>query len=119
MLRGPPSTTRTDTLFPHTTLVRSPDCQPPAVWLERTDGPAVRQDSGQVGARPASVLGLQRRAEDPGQVAHVLRGQIVVLHEPLDTARAGTVGVAHTRADLDLHVEGQPVLGPEIGRAHV
>jgi len=34
-----------------------------------------------------------------------------MLHEALDAARAGMVGVAHAAAHLGLQIEGQPFLG--------
>ncbi len=34
-----------------------------------------------------------------------------MLHEALDAAGPGMVGVAHAAADLGLQVEGQPLLG--------
>src|SRR3546814_12796691 len=50
------------------------DRQPPAVDLESADAPAARQDSRQVEPRPASVLDLKRRAEDPGGRTSVVQG---------------------------------------------
>ncbi len=37
--------------------------------------------------------------------------QEIVLHEALDPARAGVVGIAHELADFSLQVEGQPFFG--------
>ena len=34
-----------------------------------------------------------------------------MLHEALDPAAAGVIGVAHALADLSLQIEGQPLLG--------
>ena len=59
----------------------------------------------------ALLLLFEQRAEDARQIADVLRDQEIVLHEPLDAAAAGVVGVAHALRDLALQVEGQPVLG--------
>ena len=56
------------------------------------------------------MLYFQRGAEDPGQVADLLRRQIIVLHEALDAARAGVVLVTEQPAHLGLPVEGQPVV---------
>ncbi len=61
--------------------------------------------------RLALLLHFQDGAEDPRQVAHVLGDEVVVLHEALDAAGAGVIGVAHEAADLALQVEGEPVLG--------
>jgi len=92
--------------------VRIADVEAPGFRLEGTDVAPPRQDPGKIEPRLALVLGFEGGAEDARQVAHVLGGQIIVLHEPLDAARSGTVRVAHARADLDLHVEGQPILRP-------
>src|SRR3546814_4363933 len=47
MLRRPPRSTRTDTLFPYTTLFRSPEtCRALKAWLKRADitsGPIFRR----------------------------------------------------------------------------
>ncbi len=59
----------------------------------------------------ALLVGFEDGAEDPGQVADILGDQKIVLHEALDPATAGMVGVAHALPDLALQVEGQPLLG--------
>ena len=59
----------------------------------------------------ALLVGFEDGAEDAGQVADILGDQEIVLHEALDAAAAGVVGVAHAGADLGLHVEGQALLG--------
>src|SRR6056297_4057860 len=38
-IHRPPRSTRTDTLFPYTTLFRSAPCRPPAVHIEPRDAP--------------------------------------------------------------------------------
>jgi hypothetical protein len=48
---------------------------------------------------------LQRRAQDGGEVADVLCGQEVMLHEALDFAHARTLGVAEPQRDLALDIE--------------
>src|SRR5262249_41744860 len=57
------------------------------------------------------LVGFEDRAEDPRQIADVFGHQKIMLHEPLDAAAAGMVGVAHPLADLGLQIEGQPLLG--------
>src|SRR6185437_11059517 len=59
----------------------------------------------------ALLLGLEERAEDARQVADILGDEEVVLHEALDAARPGMVGIAHAAADLALDVEGEALLG--------
>src|SRR3546814_2358833 len=58
MIRRPPRSTRTDTLFPYTTLFRSPDCD----QRDRTDELVER---GKAPAEPASSTG-QRGDPDRG-----------------------------------------------------
>src|SRR6185312_10217976 len=55
-------------------------------------------------ARPPLLLGLELGAEDARQVADILGDQEIMLHETLDAARAGMVGVAHAAPDLALPV---------------
>src|SRR3546814_699661 len=53
MIRRPPRSTRTDTLFPYTTLFRSPDpvrAVPPVQGTGRTPGHAVIRAQDQTGA---------------------------------------------------------------------
>ena len=69
-------------------------------------------EPGETQARPAPVLLLERGAEDPGQRADLLGGQVVVLHEALDAARPLVVPVAQAPGDLGLEVEGEALLGP-------
>src|SRR3546814_15654426 len=76
MRRRPPRSTRTDTLFPYTTLFRSPDqWEEPLVDLTEFIGavnrlkqalPVLNQEGPQIRATRPGVLpvGLLRRAED-------------------------------------------------------
>ncbi len=87
-----------------------------AVALDRK--PADRTLAAQVQqAEPGApvVLGLQRGAEDPRQVADVLGDQEVVLHEALDVLDPAARGVAHLLRDDLLQVEGQAFLAPVAG----
>ena len=87
------------------------DRQPLAVddkAFERA-APGTPADPGQ--AALVLLIGFEDRAENPSQIADILRDQEIVLHEPFDTARPGMIGVAHAAADLGLQVEGQPLLG--------
>src|SRR3546814_1725543 len=81
MIRRPPRSTRTDTLFPYTTLFRSPDwllrrkeAGAPSQWRNRTK-PVPRRDSGdlskenapaQAPAHPSLISDpvVQRRSEE-------------------------------------------------------
>src|SRR3546814_2319932 len=69
MIRRPPRSTRTDTLFPYTTLFRSGDCAPPPALL--TLGHGTRPRRIQLGHRPHRTRfephrkGLGRPGEPP------------------------------------------------------
>src|SRR3546814_8130787 len=62
MIRRPPRSTRTDTLFPYTTLFRS-DCQPPARRRRCHDDPRC-SGHGLDARRPSGVAGGDRRAAE-------------------------------------------------------
>ena len=67
-------------------------------------------------------LGLavfERRAQDGGEVAHVLGDQEVVLHEALDLLEPRVLGVAEPHRDLALDVERQPFLRAAHEEVHV
>src|SRR3546814_19327067 len=110
--RRPPRSTRTDTLFPYTTLVRSRG------GVEASGGVGRRQPLRRPDARHA-------RAGAAGIRAMVRAGQAV----PGRTARRGTVVAAH--ADVRLRARAPGALAAagagdgrlpavhEIGRAHV
>ena len=68
------------------------------------------RQSGQREARPAAMLGLQRRTENAREIADLLGDQIIVLHETLDRRGACAAPVSQHFADPLLHVEGQTFL---------
>ena len=91
------------------------------VLADRRDAPAgdvepvaegPRHRSGAVDRSGVEPLSLQHRAEDPRELAHLLRDEEVVLHEPLDGEIAAARPVAHARRDLGLPVEGEAILRP-------
>src|SRR3546814_1297114 len=64
MIRRPPRSTRTDTLFPYTTLFRSPRCHPrraPHAAVLRDDAAADRRARQTLSARRAAHLDRRRR----------------------------------------------------------
>src|SRR3546814_12654433 len=89
MIRRPPRSTRTDTLFPYTTLFRSAD----GVGAERVGGDDIRSRL-QIGAR--DLLDDRRPAERENVV--------IALLVALKAERAGIVGSAQL-AVLDLGAE--------------
>src|SRR3546814_21028634 len=97
MIRAPPRSTRTDTLFPYTTLFRSPLT---GILVER---PAVIGDVPVVGARHIDHRMMPRAARDLEVLAQNLAHRL---------ERAGR---------RRPHRIGDRIVGtgPEIGRAHV
>src|SRR3546814_20457544 len=70
MIRRPPRSTRTDTLFPYTTLFRSRQALQP-LQIEQRDTGRFRKGDGAVSleAREAAAHGLHGKAEIVGNVA--------------------------------------------------
>src|SRR3546814_7914026 len=95
MIRRPPRSTRTDTLFPYTTLFRSAHAVALRVVSGRLDGCGIDVDPH--GARGAEQAGTDRQhsAAAP-HVEHVLATDEVVLqrreHEPRRRMRPGPEG---------------------------
>ena len=76
-----------------------------------TLGHALQQaEPGQHEARAPAMLDFERGAEDAREVADLLHGQVVMLHEAFHAARAGVVLVAQQPAHLGLAVEGEAVV---------
>src|SRR3546814_3741109 len=74
MIRRPPRSTRTDTLFPYTTLFRSPHHRA-GLWraLRAPDGPGVRVQSGR-GLRDTGLLrGRERSEEHTSELQSLMR----------------------------------------------
>src|SRR3546814_18303247 len=62
MIRRPPRSTRTDTLFPYTTLFRSPGCPSPALARQIRAG----RGADAAGPAPGSGHGVERLLEPAG-----------------------------------------------------
>mgnify|MGYP006915173993 CR=1 FL=1 len=93
--------------------VRPVDVQPPALDEEAGRDDLFPAAEAEQAADPGGfrlMLVLQHGAEDAGEIAHLLGGQEVVLHEPLDRVMA-VAAIAHAQRHFALHVEAQPVLG--------
>src|SRR5690606_34467813 len=65
------------------------------------------------------LLLLQRRAEDARQVADILGDQEIVLHEALDSRKAGMARIAEPVGYLALDIEMQTLLGLAGEEMHV
>src|SRR3546814_18775683 len=78
MIRRPPRSTRTDTLFPYTTLFRSPSAQG-----ERRDGARTGDDPGLAGALRSGSRGAARLRADRISDRAVRRSFVSRLHDPL------------------------------------
>src|SRR3546814_10909863 len=73
MVRRPPSSTRTDTLFPYTTLFRSPDMLDCCSTSDDSNG---RYDLAVVGAGSAGFSAAIAAAEEGAKVALIGHGTI-------------------------------------------
>src|SRR3546814_10824139 len=123
MIRRPPRSTRTDTLFPYTTLFRSPQHHFPETWLMSTPAHSMHPDQSTALPLP---LRLARNAV-LGKLAN-LRGELIV-HDALGCVRLGRPDPSATApAAVSLHVSDPDFyrqvafngsVGAEIGRAHV
>ena len=58
-----------------------------------------------------ALLFVERRAENPRQVAHILGREEIVLHEMLNRRKTRCGGIAEPFGDFALQVEMQPLLG--------
>src|SRR3546814_12554284 len=115
-MRRPPRSTRTDTLFPYTTLFRSLDAAPPpaepvlgAVAAELLPIGVTGTDLAALVAGWEELLepelddeGLMRHARERGGRLFTLAGRIVGMDRPALTP----AGDGWARADLALHVGG-------------
>src|SRR3546814_1560927 len=104
MIRRPPRSTRTDTLFPYTTLFRSIDDVVAGESGRRTERTVGVDDGVVVGQGVAVVAAGERLARR--HVVAVAEGDVVVAGEG-----EGDAGIALGRRGR--------VVGREIGRAHV
>src|SRR3546814_4181935 len=103
MIRRPPGSTRTDTLFPYTTLLRSLD------WVEREDVEVKRDPSA-----PRDAVRIMTVHGSKG-----LQAPLVVLADATkdpdrNAADHAMVAMANGALPLPLHCSPK-----EIGRAHV
>src|SRR3546814_15241825 len=87
MIRRPPRSTRTDTLFPYTTLFRSAEVQKPGARLAVTDD------------FEHSLLGQTR-----GAARFVLVGHRTRANDSSSTKRPGLGGVSDQLRKIELHV---------------
>src|SRR3546814_7228029 len=101
MIRRPPRSTRTDTLFPYTTLFRS-----------------VRHELDQAGRAAAGVVGLRRREAASGLEAHHRHQVLGLGAEP---GGHGLDFVDEFRGDVGVALDaGNPVVVElAVGRRHV
>src|SRR3546814_12167543 len=100
MIRRPPRSTRTDTLFPYTTLFRSAEVRPPH-----------RARIAETRLEAAGELDPCRRARQQIDVTGIRRdlGQIAVILPPIGTDRA--VGLDHADPHRPVEREVRPQRG--------
>src|SRR3546814_10734116 len=72
MIRRPPRSTRTDTLFPYTTLFRSLPCMMPQLPTRR-GAPSVREKIRKLGRVESSVRARKRSEEHTSELQSLMR----------------------------------------------
>src|SRR3546814_19728332 len=110
MIRRPPRSTRTDTLFPYTTLFRSVVCLTGQVPTHLIGNDAFQECDTTGITRPCTKHNYL--VKDPAQLAQTL-------HEAFYVARSGRPGPVVVDLPKDVQFASAPYVGPEIGRAHV
>src|SRR3546814_2542051 len=91
MIRLPPRTTRTDTLFPYTTLFRSVSCRA----FRTAINPLHREKIRASGAKEMTMLGFLKRRWMEAQALSVLQTFFdLQLKNPLPTFEAGILRAA-------------------------
>src|SRR3546814_9803600 len=108
MIRRPPRSTRTDTLFPYTTLFRSP--------LRRMlRGPLGAAWQARASATYTKAVAATRVAAEAGKAAAGLR---ICASQMVDD-KASEGALKRAGAQCDAMTQSAPAAGAEIGRAHV
>src|SRR3546814_4628525 len=127
MIRRPPRSTRTDTLFPYTTLFRSLAIRPRLGQVRHAGGVELESDVVLVAAVVVDlvVAGAQGGIDDAHEAAHdaVLVEAGDAVEQPLESgARGGVLHVAALGAGIDERPQGLERLGvvaaehPELAR---
>src|SRR3546814_6886388 len=109
MIRRPPRTTRTDTLFPYTTLFRSPVEHKPGAEIDSDEALAVA--AGDIGTTIFHPVGTCRMGDDSGAVVdarlrvHGLAGLRIADASVMPTITSGntnspTLMIAEKAADM-------------------
>src|SRR3546814_16066158 len=114
MIRRPPRSTRTETLFPYTTLFRSP--APPGATILRLfqalSHHDTSKDTPQANGEPSGARTMQRHGIAFLQATHLPRGR----HQmSIDTS---TVINEHTRGDTEPPPPAVPVAPPTAHTPH-
>src|SRR3546814_16761891 len=121
MIRRPPRTTRTDTLFPYTTLFRSPSVQPRHEIAIRHDTKSRRHESAN--CRPA-LRRVDQGYEIRRDGAHGIEDRLCrniemccqLIGQPIDRKRTSPLELGEGLVDIEVI---QPKIHVKIGRAHV
>src|SRR3546814_13634781 len=119
MIRRPPRSTRTDTLFPYTTLFRSGSDEAPGRQREEHPAPAAATPAAPAPADPA---GFRLRGETP-RVMRLSRKVIAGIGAVGALAVGGALTFAlqsrDTKPPAELYNTDNRAASTEIGRAHV
>src|SRR3546814_1351332 len=111
MIRRPPRSTRTYTLFPYTTLFRSPDRLDKAARF-RANFPFECLDRGRLPNKRGGEQSTTRPGSRDRPAKHIFAHILLIDDEPAWNGRSFPVTVAHDLAGFDIGTA-------QIGRAHV
>src|SRR3546814_5505973 len=111
MIRRPPRSTRTDTLFPYTTLFRSLHC------IDGIENRAMLANDLRLGPPLQALRALVPDCDPPFRIEHVDRITLRSVDKQVQLL-SGSGPSAQTRRDLLILLAGAPLPG-EIGRATV
>src|SRR3546814_16391110 len=115
MIRRPPRSTRTDTLFPYTTLFRSPRAAPERGQWPRKDTEAPSLRSSAVNLAILAIVPAERAGEDPAAAAEGVERPDDAMLAP--EAQHREVGAEQAHAGGGAEPAAQPLVGTTPGGA--
>src|SRR3546814_963147 len=114
MIRRPPRSTRTDTLFPYTTLFRSSRVERPSILLMIAAEPADEADQPGLAAA-LHAFGMQDGLDPLEAILRIDIAQHIIIAVPM---RDLSGGAGHAALDHLIAVR-RPAPQTQIGQAHV
>src|SRR3546814_3116833 len=110
MIRPPPRSTRTDTLFPYTTLFRSLPSSMTGVTLDGDSLPGANASGGAGSSRAGSFSGLSLAGIDSLEISKTTSAHVA------SDSPARTINISTNRA---FDRRGRRIVVQEIGKAHL